>query len=275
MLGFDPHPHVFRKPAIISWDIGDKAPESMCIDIPLAVHGQSPPVGGRFMPVFKSLWVKTIGTSFGVAAPPILVYFSGDWDVHWGYRILTHGQIGLHPSQLRCGFCPSLTLPLAHLTSPGVGSQEKERRIRAPNQKTVWNKSRGVLAALAASLALHCQVLAPASGALKLGSKSRAEAEKEDTLRCDSAQNSGTLPPEKEFLDFCLRWLAIAKNACERACKLGMWLYGKGVLLCPFKHEAEGVIAILERLLYEGSKTTSILLQSCGACNCTHDQNCL
>ena len=26
-------------------------------------------------------------------APPILVYFSGDGDVHWGYGILTHGQI--------------------------------------------------------------------------------------------------------------------------------------------------------------------------------------
>ena len=24
---------------------------------------------------------------FGVGAPPILVYFSGDWDVHWGYGI--------------------------------------------------------------------------------------------------------------------------------------------------------------------------------------------
>ena len=24
---------------------------------------------------------------------PILVYFSGDWGVHWGYGILTHGQI--------------------------------------------------------------------------------------------------------------------------------------------------------------------------------------
>ena len=23
----------------------------------------------------------------------MLVYFSGDWDVHWGYGILTHGQI--------------------------------------------------------------------------------------------------------------------------------------------------------------------------------------
>ena len=29
---------------------------------------------------------------FGVGAPPILVYFSGDWDVHWGCGILTHGH---------------------------------------------------------------------------------------------------------------------------------------------------------------------------------------
>ena len=28
---------------------------------------------------------KPIGSHFGVGAPPILVYFSGDWDVHWGY----------------------------------------------------------------------------------------------------------------------------------------------------------------------------------------------
>ena len=30
---------------------------------------------------------------FGVGAPPILVYISGDWDVHWGYGILTHAHI--------------------------------------------------------------------------------------------------------------------------------------------------------------------------------------
>ena len=29
---------------------------------------------------------------FGIGAPPVLVYFSGDWDVHWGYGILTHGH---------------------------------------------------------------------------------------------------------------------------------------------------------------------------------------
>ena len=30
---------------------------------------------------------------FGVGAPAILVYFTWDWDVHWGYRILTRGHI--------------------------------------------------------------------------------------------------------------------------------------------------------------------------------------
>ena len=29
---------------------------------------------------------------FGVGAPIILVDFSGDWDVLWGYGILTHGH---------------------------------------------------------------------------------------------------------------------------------------------------------------------------------------
>ena len=33
---------------------------------------------------------------FGVGAPPILVYFSGDWDVHWGYGIWTHGHMHYH-----------------------------------------------------------------------------------------------------------------------------------------------------------------------------------
>ena len=39
------------------------------------------------------LWVKTNGTIFGVGAPPILVHLSVDWDVHWGYGILTHGHL--------------------------------------------------------------------------------------------------------------------------------------------------------------------------------------
>ena len=36
---------------------------------------------------------KPLGSHFGVGAPPILVYFSGDWDVHWGCGILTHGHV--------------------------------------------------------------------------------------------------------------------------------------------------------------------------------------
>ena len=43
---------------------------------------------------------------FGAGAPPILVYFSGDWDVHWGYRNLTRGQLGSpmswNDSELNC-----------------------------------------------------------------------------------------------------------------------------------------------------------------------------
>ena len=39
---------------------------------------------------------------FRVGAPPILVYFSGDWDVHRGYNILTHGHMATpHRTQIR------------------------------------------------------------------------------------------------------------------------------------------------------------------------------
>ena len=40
------------------------------------------------MAVVQSEWFH-----FGIGAPPILVYFSGDWDVHWGYGVLTHDHI--------------------------------------------------------------------------------------------------------------------------------------------------------------------------------------
>ena len=30
---------------------------------------------------------------FGVGVKPILVYFNGDWDVHWGYGVLTHSHV--------------------------------------------------------------------------------------------------------------------------------------------------------------------------------------
>ena len=35
------------------------------------------------------LWLsKPIGSHFGVGAPPILVHFSGDWDVNSGYDLV-------------------------------------------------------------------------------------------------------------------------------------------------------------------------------------------
>ena len=58
--------------------------------------------GGEYTPAGSAglmgirLWVKTDGIPFyfGVGAPPILVHFSGDLAVHWGYGVLTH----VHPT---------------------------------------------------------------------------------------------------------------------------------------------------------------------------------
>ena len=36
-------------------------------------------IGASDLAVGQNQW-----DHFGVGAPPILVYFSGDWDVHWG-----------------------------------------------------------------------------------------------------------------------------------------------------------------------------------------------
>ena len=36
---------------------------------------------------------KPMGSHFKIGAPPIIVYFSGDWDVHWTYGVLIHGQV--------------------------------------------------------------------------------------------------------------------------------------------------------------------------------------
>ena len=33
------------------------------------------------------------GAILGLGAPSILVYVSGDWDVHWGYGLLTYGHM--------------------------------------------------------------------------------------------------------------------------------------------------------------------------------------
>ena len=45
-------------------------------------HKPSTPHTVTQMAVGQNQWYH-----FGVGAPPILVYFSGDWDVHWGYDL--------------------------------------------------------------------------------------------------------------------------------------------------------------------------------------------
>ena len=66
---------------------------------------------------------------FGIGAPPILVYFIGDWDVHWGHGVLIHGQL----EQLRLGKRRCLTQmmgsghPLANsITEPQNGVPQRE-----------------------------------------------------------------------------------------------------------------------------------------------------
>ena len=44
--------------------------------------------------VHVAVVVKPMGSHFGVGAPPILEpILVGDWDVHWGYGVLTHGHV--------------------------------------------------------------------------------------------------------------------------------------------------------------------------------------
>ena len=60
------------------------------------------PAPGTGLPVWPWFKVQNQWYHFGIGAPPILVYFSGDWDVHWGYGVLTHGRVvfGLHNAGL-------------------------------------------------------------------------------------------------------------------------------------------------------------------------------
>ena len=54
--------------------------------------------------------VQTQWYDFEVGAPPTVVYFSGDWDVHWRYGLLTHGHTGL---------CGHPILAHTHVNTPG------------------------------------------------------------------------------------------------------------------------------------------------------------
>ena len=53
-----------------------------------AVESDSNAPKPRSLAVGQHQWLH-----FGVGAPPILVYFSGDSDVHWGYRVLTQTHL--------------------------------------------------------------------------------------------------------------------------------------------------------------------------------------
>ena len=56
----------------------------------------TPKTREKHVAVGQNQWYR-----FGVGA---LVYFSGDWDVHWGYGILTHGHVFLENGGLRPPF---------------------------------------------------------------------------------------------------------------------------------------------------------------------------
>ena len=58
--------------------------------------------------------VKTVlGSHFGVGEPPILVYFSVDWHVHWRYGILTPGQMSWFSSGMsQIHFARCVSLPI-------------------------------------------------------------------------------------------------------------------------------------------------------------------
>ena len=52
---------------------------------PSILNKQTSPLTSIILAVGQNQWYH-----FWVGAPPILVYFSWDWDVHWGYEHLSH-----------------------------------------------------------------------------------------------------------------------------------------------------------------------------------------
>ena len=48
-----------------------------------------------FSSCFAFTRVPILSTYFDLGQNQWYHSFSGDWDVHWGYGLLTHGQIGL------------------------------------------------------------------------------------------------------------------------------------------------------------------------------------
>ena len=80
---------------------------------------------------------------FGVGAPPILVFFSGDWDAHWGYGILTQGHM-LNGSKCLFwgnlkGFAQSLlSTQICKVSEEDVDILMEEVNICSPNWRCGW-----------------------------------------------------------------------------------------------------------------------------------------
>ena len=80
------------------------------------------------------LMVQNQWYHFGIGAPPILVYFSPDLNVHWGYAVLTHGHLN-SPREMG----PVRTAWLA--TAGGVPTHH----LRHPRQKLLRLRADGWL----------------------------------------------------------------------------------------------------------------------------------
>ena len=76
---------------------------------------------------------------FGVGAPPIVVYFSGDWDVRWGYGLSSRGHIIImirsefyEPRQLNIRKCSASVPPLTAVSR--ARPVENHTHSRLPQQ---------------------------------------------------------------------------------------------------------------------------------------------
>ena len=88
---------------------------------------------------------------FGIGAPPILVHFSGDWDVHWGY------DSGFDPWPFRVGH----------------GLTEPEPSIFAPRTRKDFRRLERAMGLSRAAAARRLVFAAPAVGAIVLALKAR------------------------------------------------------------------------------------------------------
>ena len=72
---------------------------------------RSQPRKARYMTVGQHQWYH-----FGVGAPPMLVYFTGDWDVHWGCTSSQDGVVSAR--NVGDGVGGSLELPIRAFAMP-------------------------------------------------------------------------------------------------------------------------------------------------------------